>query len=121
MCAPASNSSLLNDARSRRNGSRENQRTRRGLMRPSQPLADLARWQCDSPTPGQALADMIVHAAFSRAARALAANMLDVSRADRTLAGIFKDAGHYVCAMCAIYLNALGDITLPALKALCSE
>jgi hypothetical protein len=32
---------------------------------------------------------------------------------------MFKDAGRYVAAMCAVYLDASGGITLPRLKELC--
>ncbi len=46
--------------------------------------------------------------------------MLDAAAADPALDGIFKDAGRYVAALCAVYLHASGGLTLPRLKAMCA-
>jgi hypothetical protein len=35
--------------------------------------------------------------------------------------GLFKDAGRYIVAMCAIYLHVSGGLTLARLKALCAD
>ncbi|HEX5263755.1 MAG TPA: hypothetical protein VFW13_09520, partial [Phenylobacterium sp.] len=60
------------------------------------------------------------HPGFPEASRALAAGMLALSARDRVLGDIFRDAGRYVAAMCAFYLDADGGgLTLPRLKAIC--
>lgn len=76
---------------------------------------DLRRWE-DPPT---ALGAVLAHPRFPQAAQALASQMLALSARDRTLDSIFKDAGRYVAAMCAFYLFAEGELTLPRLKAIC--
>jgi AraC-like DNA-binding protein len=58
--------------------------------------------------------------AFGAAARQLAANMLDVADADRQLAALFKDAGHYIAAMSAAYLDKRGGLTLTLLRQICA-
>lgn len=57
---------------------------------------------------------------FPGAARALTVNMLHAYGSDRGVQGIFKDAGRYVAAMLAIYLDVSGGLTLPRLKTLCA-
>jgi hypothetical protein len=46
--------------------------------------------------------------------------MLSVSAAEKGLDGLFKDAGRYVAALCAVHLHVSGGLTLPKLKALCA-
>jgi AraC-like DNA-binding protein len=60
------------------------------------------------------------HPAFGAAARRFAANILAVADADRTLAAVFKDAGHYVTAMSAAYLDTRGGLTLTLLRQICA-
>ena len=57
---------------------------------------------------------------FVEAARRWAANMLMLSDQDRAVDGIFKDAGRFVAAMCAVSMRADG-VTLAKLKALCAR
>lgn len=60
------------------------------------------------------------HPAFPAAARQLALNILTVCEGDRKLAAVCKDAGHYVTAMSAAYLEAQGILTLSALRQICA-
>lgn len=60
------------------------------------------------------------HPAFPLAARRLADNMLAVCEADRKLAAICKDAGHYITAMSAAYLETQGALTLSSLRQICA-
>jgi AraC-like DNA-binding protein len=56
---------------------------------------------------------------FDDAMRVLARKMLHLAEIDPALAGIFKDAGRYIAAMCAASLQDEG-VTLPRLKRLCA-
>lgn len=60
------------------------------------------------------------HPAFGTAARRLAENMLALIDTDRKLAAVFKDAGHYVAAMSAAYLEARGELNLSTLRQICA-
>jgi AraC-like DNA-binding protein len=60
------------------------------------------------------------HPDFGAAARCFAANILAVADADRTLAAVFKDAGHYITAMSAAYLDTRGGLTLTLLRQICA-
>jgi hypothetical protein len=60
------------------------------------------------------------HPAFPSAARRLAENLLAVCEADRKLAAICKDAGHYMTAMSAAYLESQGTLTLSSLRQICA-
>ncbi|MFY7760342.1 hypothetical protein [Aquidulcibacter sp.] len=57
---------------------------------------------------------------FVDAARRWAATMLVMSDQDRAVDGIFKDAGRFVAAMCAVSMREEG-VTLVKLKALCAR
>lgn len=57
---------------------------------------------------------------FVEAARRWAATMLVMSDQDRAVDGIFKDAGRFVAAMCAVSMREEG-VTLVKLKALCAR
>lgn len=83
------------------------------------PLGDLQRWNVGEPIPESACAAMAAHPRFAAAVRTLASEFLLLSDRDKALDGMFKDAGRYVAAMCAAYLDASGGITLPRLKELC--
>ncbi len=77
-------------------------------------------WLLDDPA-SSAFTDAIRrHPGFAPAIRALAVGTLDLCVADRALAGILKDAGRYVAAMCAASMQDDG-VTLPRLKALCES
>lgn len=56
---------------------------------------------------------------FSGAARRLAANLLAASEEDERLGAVFKDAGRYLTALCAAFLDASGGLTQAALKQIC--
>ncbi len=60
------------------------------------------------------------YAGFVEAARRWAATMLVLSEQDRAVDGIFKDAGRFVAAMCAVSMREEG-VTLVKLKALCAR
>lgn len=64
--------------------------------------------------------DVAGHPQFGAATRRFAANILAVADADRTLAAVFKDAGHYVTAMSAAYLDTRGGLTLTLLRQICA-
>src|SRR5689334_19381779 len=84
-----------------------------------QSVAELQRWEVGEPIPDTTCADMAAHPRFAVAVRALATEFLLLGDRDKALDGMFKDAGRYVAAMCAAYLDASGGITLPRLKELC--
>jgi len=84
-----------------------------------QSMAELQRWDVGEPIPDQICAEMAAHPRFAAAVRTLATEFLLLSDRDKALDGMFKDAGRYVAAMCAAYLDASGGITLPRLKELC--
>lgn len=64
--------------------------------------------------------EIAAHPQFGIAARQFAANMLAIAYEDRTLAAVFKDAGHYVAAMSAAYLDTRGGLTLTRLRQICA-
>jgi len=82
-------------------------------------MASLACWNVPGVDLEQAYARMSAHPRFSEAVRTFASNFLAAGEKDKALASIFKDAGHYVAAMVAIYLHLTGGLTLPRLKELC--
>jgi hypothetical protein len=82
-------------------------------------LASLARWNVSGAELEHAYTRMSAHPRFSDAVRVFASNFLEAGDKDKALGGIFKDAGHYVAAMIAIYLHLTGGLTLPRLKELC--
>lgn len=88
---------------------------------PSRKLSGLpSSWSIAEPVP-VALYDVVEKdVRFDDAMRALARKMLDLAETDPALAGIFKDAGRYIAAMCAAALQDEG-VTLPRLKQLCAS
>jgi hypothetical protein len=66
----------------------------------------------------EAYAHMRTNPRFARAVRRFASNMLAAADSDPSLDGLLKDAGRKVAALCAVYLNATGGLTLPRLKSL---
>lgn len=80
--------------------------------------AGLARW-AEATDAADACAQILAHPMFDRAAFALAANMLAAADQEQLLGTVFRDAGWYVAAMCAFFLQATGELTLPRLKAVC--
>jgi hypothetical protein len=83
-------------------------------------ISGLTRW-ADATDAAAACAQILAEPGFDRAAFALAANMLAAADQDQVLGTVFRDAGWYVATMCAFYLQALGDLTLPRLKAVCAQ
>ena len=83
-------------------------------------IAPLTRWDRDDIASDEALALLMAQPGFPAAARTLTVNMLHAYSSDQGVQGIFKDAGRYVAAMLAIYLDASGGLTLPRLKTLCA-
>jgi len=79
----------------------------------------LASWDGGEPVSELTYHRMQQHPAFAAAVRALAVNMSALAASDKALAGIFRDAGRYVAAMCAASLHDEG-ITLPRVKQLCA-
>lgn len=74
----------------------------------------------DPDTLCQDWIDIADHPDFGLAARMFAANILEVACEDRTLAAVFKDAGHYVTAMSAAYLDTRGGLDLTLLRQICA-
>ena len=84
-------------------------------------LEALMAWDCDLSIPDDEYARMAAHPRLAAGLRALWESNLAAPAADRTLLGIFKDGGRYVCAMWAIYLHVCGGLSLQSLKALCAQ
>ncbi|HEY8949338.1 MAG TPA: hypothetical protein VIM56_10680 [Rhizomicrobium sp.] len=84
-------------------------------------IADLLSWRVDGGDTDLHAPRVQAHPHFAAAARALAANSLAAGEADKTLDGIFKDAGRYVAAMWSMYLHVSGGLTLPRLKEVCAS
>ncbi|WP_372781985.1 hypothetical protein [Phenylobacterium sp.] len=82
-------------------------------------LAALGRWKACGPAEVMSLVRR--HPDLGLATRTLAANSLALAQQDRALASVFKDAGRYVVAMWAFYLDAGEGLTLPRLKAVCAQ
>lgn len=79
--------------------------------------------QAATLNPGALPPDWIDIAAaplFGAAARRLAANVLASAEANRMLAAVFKDAGHYVAATSAAYLDMRGGLTATVLRQICA-
>lgn len=83
-------------------------------------IASLFSWIGEGGPGNENYSRMPDHPRFERAARALAANMLEAGAENEALDGIFKDAGRYVCAMWAMYAHVTGGLTLPRLKEICA-
>jgi hypothetical protein len=79
----------------------------------------LAAWRAAPEAARARAGDLARHPRFPQAARALAANMLALGEANKALDGVFKDAGRYMTAMCALHLHLSGGLTLPRLKEAC--
>jgi hypothetical protein len=69
----------------------------------------------------QALGGLIAHPRFAEAARALYRGKVETVEADKVMASLFRDAGHYVVALSAFSLHRDAGITLPRLKAVCAQ
>lgn len=82
---------------------------------------DLQRWDTGDSIPESLIARVQSHPRFAAAVLTLGQNMLALSDTDKTLDGIFKDAGRYVAAMWAMYLHASGGLTVPRLKEICAS
>jgi len=81
-----------------------------------------ARWRAKSNlTERERFVAFVEHPRFEEAARALSRGMLALAAQDKALDGMVKDVGRHGATMMAIYLHATGGLTLPRLKALCSE
>ncbi len=74
----------------------------------------------DPETVRQDWIEVAGHPDFGAAARLFATNILEVACEDRTLAAVFKDAGHYVTAMSAAYLDTRGGLNLTLLRQICA-
>ncbi len=68
----------------------------------------------------QALGALIAHPRFAEAARALYRSKVTTAAEDKVMAGLFRDAGHYVAALWAFSLHRDAGLTLPHLKAACA-
>jgi len=81
-----------------------------------------ARWRAASNlTEQERFAAFVEHPRFEEAARMLSRGMLTLAAEDKALDGMVKDVGRFGASMMAFYLHATGGLTLPRLKALCSD
>ncbi len=83
--------------------------------------AHVIDWTGDTLNAEDIHARLAAHPRLPEIVRALARNMLEAGADDRTLDGIFKDAGRYVAALWSLYLHASGGLNLPRLKAICAS
>lgn len=81
----------------------------------------LSEWDPGDEIPPEHFGRMLAHPAFPAAARALAASSLRTTQGDSAMRDIGKDAGRYTAALCAIWLDLDGGLTLPRLKDLCAR
>jgi len=82
-------------------------------------VSGLANWTSEAK-PFRELADeATIHPGFPVAMRTLAKNMMEARSSSSELRKLFKDAGHYVAAMLAVYLHLSGGLTMANLKLLC--
>ena len=88
---------------------------------PVDDAAALAEWDAPIRDVVAYTGKVAGHPGFAQAVRTLGGNMLSIAASDRALDGVFKDAGRYVVAMFAVYLDVTGGVTLPALKEICAR
>ena len=86
----------------------------------SETIAHASRSQAAEPASVLRRHEVHKYDEFVEAARRWAATMLVLSDQDRAVDGIFKDAGRFVAAMCAVSMREEG-VTLVKLKALCAR
>lgn len=82
---------------------------------------DLGQWRLDGPISDTSRARLLAHPAFADSANQLVINMLSLRQPGPVAAGMFRDAGHYVAGMLAIYLHASGGLTMQRLRAFCAS
>jgi hypothetical protein len=68
----------------------------------------LAAWRAAPDAAGARAGELARHPRFPA-----------LGEADKALDGVFKDAGRYMTAMCALHLHLSGGLTLPRLKEAC--
>ncbi|HEX3886443.1 MAG TPA: hypothetical protein VHW05_03010 [Phenylobacterium sp.] len=85
------------------------------------PAADLEIWIAGGAAPAEPMRLVLGHPRFPAAVTALAAASLEIIRARANRAHGSVDAGRYVAKLAAMWLDARGELTLPALKALCAR
>ncbi|HZZ70057.1 MAG TPA: hypothetical protein VFE18_17940 [Phenylobacterium sp.] len=85
------------------------------------PAADLGSWIAGGAAPADPLRLVLDHPRFPAAVTALAAASLEIIRARANRAHGSVDAGRYVAKLAAMWLDARGELTLSALKALCAR
>ncbi len=81
----------------------------------------LERWAHTGVVSTPLSQQLTAHPALAQGVRTLSRRMLEIAAADPRVDGIFKDAGRYVAALLAIYLDMQGGLTLPRLKAFCEQ
>lgn len=91
------------------------------MARQARERSELSQWRLDGPIDASAHARMMAHPAFAEAANRLVINMLALRRPGPGGEGMFRDAGHYVAGMLAIYLHASGGLTMQRLRAYCAS
>ena len=82
-------------------------------------LDQLLRWRTEDAASEEALGQLIAHPRFPAAIRTLFRGKVDTADQDKVMAGLFRDAGHYLAALWAFSLHRAGDLTLPRLKETC--
>ncbi|HLZ74627.1 hypothetical protein [Phenylobacterium sp.] len=81
----------------------------------------LDAWVTNGAAPDNPRGLILAHSQFAPAVVALAASALEVIRARGNPLHGSVDAGRYVAKLAAMWLDVRGELTLPALKALCAR
>ncbi len=81
----------------------------------------LANWTPEAKPFRELTESATARPGFPVAMRTLAANMMQARSSSSELRRLFKDAGHYVAAMLAVYLHLTGGLTMPNLKLFCAR
>jgi len=79
----------------------------------------LSRW-APGENPEANYAYITTHPRFQEAIRELHRGKVATVAEDKSMIGIFRDAGHYLATLWALSLHAEGNLTLPRLKSVCS-
>ncbi|WP_062787710.1 hypothetical protein [Novosphingobium capsulatum] len=84
-------------------------------------MTDLLSWDTGAIIPLESYVRLRANPGYPSAIRWLARAMLESADADPAIAGILKDAGRKVAALCTAMLHVSGGITLPRLKELMTQ
>ncbi len=78
----------------------------------------LSTWNTNVAELPQAREQVKRHPRYSDAVQRLASNLLKEAEEDPSIESMLRDAGHNVAALCALYLDVSGEVTLARLKGL---